>query len=161
MARPRTTAPSRRLAHYPFTPVSQYGVSKFLTSSKSNATVLVALLGCCVDYQNEQRCRISVTLFECPLDIISRFDDAHSNIKSSNSHAEPLATLCTTRRQHSPSAFCCHTSTEAVALSALPLVGLICTLHFEPPIKSLEEGGLARRFYVLDVYQVKLCCDLS
>ncbi len=49
--------------------------------------------------------------------------------KSSELHAETLASLCTPTSKNCTTTLSGHASSETVALSALALIWLICTLH--------------------------------
>ena len=42
---------------------------------------------------------------------------------------ELLTTLSATTRENGTTALGCHAGSETVGLSALPLIGLVCTLH--------------------------------
>ena len=59
------------------------------------------------------------------------------------SDADPLTAFGTTSGEHGTAALGGHTRTEAVALGALPLVGLISAFHLLPPRKSLDRGLLS------------------
>lgn len=76
--------------------------------------------------------RTSLSFVRLPLEKTRSNSRLDLMVLISRLDGQALAALCTTTGQDGATILGGHTSTEAVGLCALPLVGLIRTLHFKP-----------------------------
>ncbi len=127
---PRSSAFSAYRPESSLCRIAPHSIAQLFSCYKSNTTLTVVFTISLFDQYRRIRRGLSLSLFEHKGNLITGFDD----IQRSVLHAEALAALCTTRREHGTTALGGHTGTEAVALSALARIRLIRTFHNQNPL---------------------------
>lgn len=115
---------ARGLAQDPLAPVSEYSVAQTSRCDEGDSSQ-AAFVAPKYRHANELMAKPS-PMGEDLLKFKSGFDGLHGQLDS-----ELLATLGATTCENGAAALGCHAGAEAMGLCALPLVGLIRTLHLQ------------------------------